>query len=85
MTEEIIALTYSKRSVGGKKSTVTRYANLIKNLGSQAKPSVSEIEEAVSKIKGYYAAYEKAWDVYREEHESQGLDEQISDEIENHD
>ena len=56
MTEEIIALTYSKRSVGGKKSTVTKYANLIKNLASQAKPSETETEEAFSKIKKYYAA-----------------------------
>ena len=62
MTEEIIALTHSKKSVGGKRSTVTRYANLIKNLGSQANPSVLEIEEALSKVKKYYAAYEKAWD-----------------------
>ena len=84
MTEEIIDLTYSKRSIGGKRSSVTRYANLIKNLSSQAKPSVSEIEEAVSKIKKYYTSYEKAWDIYVEEHESQGLELQIADEIDNH-
>ena len=74
-------LSYSKKSIGGKKGTVTKYINHIKALKAQQNPSIVEIEETLAKLKLYFKQYESAFRTYQREYEMSGYESDIETEI----